>query len=48
MNLGDSTAIKENVDMDPQQVYEDANGRVYYAEEAKDQVQRDWEKAYEN
>ena len=46
LSLGASTAIDENVDMDPQQVYEDPEGKVHYGEEAKKQVQLEWEESY--
>lgn len=48
LELGTTTTIKENVDMDPQQVYEDQDGGVYYGDEAREQVQKDWEEAYES
>ena len=35
LTLGPTTAIDENVDMDPQQIYEDKRGKVHYGEEAK-------------
>jgi len=38
LTLGPTTAIDENVDMDPQQIYEDIRGKVHYGEEAKRQV----------
>jgi len=36
LELGTGTTIKESVDMDPQQVYEDTNGDVYYGDDARD------------
>ncbi len=44
--MGPTTAIDENVDMDPQQIYEDIRGKVHYGEEAKRQVQKEWEDSY--
>ena len=38
LTLGAGTAINENIDLDPQQAYEDEQGEVYYGEEAKEQV----------
>ncbi len=38
LSMGEGTAIKGDADMDPQQIYEDAQGRVFHGEEAKEQV----------
>ena len=46
LTLGPTTSIEGNVDMDPQQIYEDPGGEVFYGEEAKAQVQKEWEESY--
>ena len=46
LTSGGDTAIGGEADLDPQQIYEDPGGEVYYGKEAKARVQLEWEESY--